>query len=296
MKHALHSTTISTKWLGIGMATPAGLLLIILYVLPLISLLVLSLTNYELGAIDFQWTGIQNFQRAWNDPVFVRSLKNTLLYMGIVIPGGVFFGLAVALLVHPRIRSKSFYEVIYFLPVTSSLIAMATVWQFLLHPKLGFVNAALKAMGFAEIAFISDPAWVIPSLALIGLWQMIGFNMIIFLAGLSQIPSEIYEAAEIDGIGTGWERFMRMTWPLLTPTTLFVVITTCISAFKVFDTVLALTQGKSESEVILYAIYLEGFQYFKMGYAAALTLIFLALIVIASSLQLLRWDKKVHYA
>jgi multiple sugar transport system permease protein len=137
---------------------------------------------------------------------------------------------------------------------------------------------------------------VIPSLALIGLWQMIGFNMIIFLAGLSQIPSEIYEAAEIDGIGTGWERFMRMTWPLLTPTTLFVVITTCISAFKVFDTVLALTQGKSESEVILYAIYLEGFQYFKMGYAAALTLIFLALIVIASSLQLLRWDKKVHYA
>ena len=296
MPNAQLSKPLSTAWLGIGMAAPAGLLLIILYALPLISLLVLSLTNYELGALDFQWTGTQNFQRAWADPVIVRSLKNTLLYMLIVIPGGVFFGLLVALLIHPRIRSRSFYEVIYFLPVTSSLIAMATVWQFLLHPKLGFVNAALKAMGFAEIAFISDPGWVIPSLALIGLWQMIGFNMIIYLAGLSQIPAEIYEAAAIDGMGAGWERFLRITWPMLTPTTLFVVITTSISAFKVFDTVLALTQGKSESEVILYAIYLEGFQYFKMGYAAALTLIFLALIVVASSLQLLKWDKKVHYA
>jgi len=216
--------------------------------------------------------------------------------MAIVIPGGVLLSLLVALLVHQRVRSRSFYEVIYFLPVTSTMIAMATVWQFLLHPKLGFINAALKAVGLGETAFITDPTWVIPSLALIGLWQMIGFNMIIYLAGLSQIPHDIYEAAEVDGVHAGWERFIRITWPMLTPTTLFVVVTTCISAFKVFDTVLALTQGKSQSEVVLYAIYLEGFQYFKMGYAAALTLIFLALIFVASSIQLLKMDKKAHYA
>ena len=296
MKSNRNDAEFRLVWVGMGLAAPAGFLLAILYVLPLLCLLLLSLTDYELGATTLRWLGTENFQRAWKDPVFIRSLKNTLVYMAIVIPGGVLLSLLVALLVHQRVRSRSFYEVIYFLPVTSTMIAMATVWQFLLHPKLGFINAALKAVGLGETAFITDPTWVIPSLALIGLWQMIGFNMIIYLAGLSQIPHDIYEAAEVDGVHAGWERFIRITWPMLTPTTLFVVVTTCISAFKVFDTVLALTQGKSQSEVVLYAIYLEGFQYFKMGYAAALTLIFLALIFVASSIQLLKMDKKAHYA
>ena len=296
MKSNRNDAEFRLAWVGMGLAAPAGFLLAILYVLPLLCLLLLSLTDYELGATTLRWLGTENFQRAWKDPVFIRSLKNTLVYMAIVIPGGVLLSLLVALLVHQRVRSRSFYEVIYFLPVTSTMIAMATVWQFLLHPKLGFINAALKAVGLGETAFITDPTWVIPSLALIGLWQMIGFNMIIYLAGLSQIPHDIYEAAEVDGVHAGWERFIRITWPMLTPTTLFVVVTACISAFKVFDTVLALTQGKSQSEVVLYAIYLEGFQYFKMGYAAALTLIFLALIFVASSIQLLKMDKKAHYA
>jgi len=296
MKSNQNDAEFRLAWIGMGLAAPAGFLLAILYVLPLLCLLLLSLTDYELGATTLRWLGTENFQRAWQDPVFIRSLKNTLVYMSIVIPGGVLLSLLVALLIHQRVRSRSFYEVIYFLPVTSTMIAMATVWQFLLHPKLGFINAALKAVGSGETAFITDPTWVIPSLALIGLWQMIGFNMIIYLAGLSQIPQEIYEAAEVDGVHAGWERFIHITWPMLTPTTLFVVVTTCISAFKVFDTVLALTQGKSQSEVVLYAIYLEGFQYFKMGYAAALTLIFLALIFAASSIQLLKMDKKAHYA
>jgi multiple sugar transport system permease protein len=296
MKQPAKSSGSQLAWVGMGLAAPAAFLLVVLYVLPLLCLLLLSFTDYELGATALRWVGVENFQRAWNDPVFIRSLRNTLLYMAIVIPGGVLLSLWVALLVHQRSRSRSFYEVIYFLPVTSTLIAMATVWQFLLHPKLGFINAALRAVGLGETAFITDPVWVIPVLSFIGLWQMIGFNMIIYLAGLAQIPPDMYEAAEVDGVVDGWERFTHITWPLLAPTTVFVVVTTCISAFKVFDTVLALTQGKSQSEVILYAIYLEGFQYFKMGYAAALTLIFLGLIFVASSIQLIKLDKKAHYA
>jgi len=296
MKQPATSTGSQLAWVGMGLAAPAAFLLVVLYALPLLSLLLLSFTDYELGATALRWVGVENFQRAWNDPVFIRSLRNTLLYMAIVIPGGVLLSLWVALLVHQRTRSRSFYEVIYFLPVTSTMIAMATVWQFLLHPKLGFINAALRAVGLGETAFITDPAWVIPVLSFIGLWQMVGFNMIIYLAGLAQIPPDMYEAAEVDGVVGGWERFTHITWPLLAPTTVFVVVTTCISAFKVFDTVLALTQGKSQSEVILYAIYLEGFQYFKMGYAAALTLIFLGLIFVASSIQLIKLDKKAHYA
>ena len=284
------------SWAGMCLATPAAVLLILLYAMPIICLVLLSLTNYELGALEARWVGWDNFTRITQDAVFLRSIRNTLLYVALVIPTSVLLGLVFALLIHDRRATRSFYEVVYFLPVTSTLIAMATVWQFLLHPKLGPVNQLLQQLGFSSQAFISDPVWIIPTLSMIGAWQMVGFNMILFLAGLSNIPRELYDAAAVDG-ANGWlDRFTRITWPQLGPTTLFVVITTCISAFKVFDTVATLTQGRGESEVLLYAIYLEGFQYFKMGYASALTLVFLAFILLCAVWQLRHWDRKVHYA
>src|SRR4029079_1795602 len=137
--------------------------------------------NYELGAIDFSFLGLKNFQKALADPVVRRSLTNTLLYVAIVLPGAVFLSLAVAIMIHRRTRTRSLYEVIYFLPVTSTLIAMATMWQFLLHHNLGPVNAILRAIGFREVAFLREPSLVIPTLAAIGIWQLIGFNMVLFL-------------------------------------------------------------------------------------------------------------------
>ena len=290
------ASRLGHNWAPIGLAAPAACLLMLLYAVPFLCLVLLSFTNYELGALDIRWVGWGNFLRATQDAVFLRSMKNTLLYVAMVIPTSVLLGLGIALLIHARRTTRSFYEVIYFLPVTSTLIAMATVWQFLLHPKLGPVNHLLQQLGLSSQAFITDPGWVIPTLAMIGAWQLVGFNMILFLAGLSNIPRELYDAAAVDG-AHGWlDRFTRITWPQLGPTTLFVVITTCISAYKVFDTVATLTQGRGESEVLLYAIYLEGFQYFKMGYASALTLVFLALILMLSVWQLRHWDRKVHYA
>jgi multiple sugar transport system permease protein len=281
---------------GLAFSTPAVVLLLAIHVVPLITLAILSFTDYELGALDVRWLGFENFTRAMSDAVFLRALKNTLVYVAIVIPGSVVLALLIALLVHARKRTRSIYEVIYFLPVTSTLVAMATVWQFLLHPRLGPINAFLKTLGFPEIAFLSEPSLVIPTLAVIGLWQLVGFNMILFLAGLSTIPRDLYDAAEVDGAGGAVDRFLRITWPMLGPTTMFVIVTTCITAFKVFDTVAVLTHGRGGSEVLLYAIYLEGFHYFKMGYAAALTLVFLAFILVFSILQARRMDRKVHYA
>lgn len=280
---------------GLLFTSPAFLLLLLTYVVPLAVLLLLSVTDYELGAISVEWLGLKNFSKAISDPVFRRSLVNTFLYVAIVLPGGVLLGLLIALLVHARKRTRSIYEVIYFLPVTSTLIAMATVWQFILHPRLGPVNGFLKAIGLPEIAFLSDPSLVIPTLAAIGLWQLIGFNMVLFLAGLSTIPRDLYDAAEIDGAGGAIDRFLKITWPMLGPTTMFVLVTTSITAFKVFDTVAVLTRGQNGSEVLLYAIYLEGFHYFKMGYAAALTLIFLVFILAFSVIQAVRMDRRVHY-
>ena len=280
-----------------GFSTPAFVLLVLTNLAPLAALAFLSFTNYELGAIDFSVVGLKNFNTAFQDPVIRRSITNTLLYVAILVPGGVLISLFVAILIHRRKRTRGLYEVIYFLPVTSTLIAMATMWQFLLHPTLGPINGVLKWLGSGEIAFLSEPRLVIPTLAAIGIWQLIGFNMVLFLAGLSAIPRELYEAADIDGASHPLDRFLRVTWPMLGPTTMFVIVTTFITAFKVFDTVAVMTRGgpMGSSEVLLYAIYLEGFQYFHLSYAAALMLIFLAFTLVFSVAQTFILDRRVHY-
>ena len=281
---------------GILLSVPSGLLLFSLYVAPLVCLLLLAFTNYEMGNVNIEWVGFSNFAHIWNDLVLRRSLWNTLLYVLWVVPLSVIGGLVVALLVHARKKTRSFYEVIYFLPVTSTLIAMATVWQFLLHPKLGPVNSLLNLAGMPSMNFLGDPTLMMATLAAIGIWQLIGFNMILFLTGLSNIPKELYEAASMDGVTHSVDRFLSITWPMLGPTTLFVVVTSTITGFKVFDTVAVLTQGRNQSEVLLYDIYLEGFTYAKMGYASVLTLIFLLIIVGLSAWQSKHMDKTVHYA
>jgi multiple sugar transport system permease protein len=282
---------------GIGFATPALMLLVLTNLAPLVVLAVLSFTDYELGAVAFKSVGLKHFAHAFEDPVIRRSLGNTLLYVAIVVPAGVLLSMLVAILVHRRTQSRTFYEVIYFLPVTTTLIAMATMWQFLLHPQLGPVNAIIASLGFARIPFLSEPSLVIPTLAAIGVWQLLGFNMVLFLAGLSSIPKELYEAADVDGASHPVDRFLKVTWPLLGPTTMFVTITTFITAFKVFDTVAVMTRGgpMGASETLLYAVYLEGFQYFHLSYAATLTLIFLAFTLVFSVAQTFFLDRRVHY-
>ena len=285
------------RLVGMGFALPAFILLAVITIAPLVTLMVLSFTDYELGATEMTGVGLGNYVKAMADPVFQRALRNTFLYVALVLPGAVLLGLFIAVLVHGRTKTRWFYQVIYFLPVTSTLIAMATVWQAILHPRLGPINAVLRFFGLNEIAFLSEPSLVLPTLAVIGIWQLLGFNMVLFLAGLSAIPRDLYEAAEIDGCKGGLDRFLTITWPLLGPTTMFVIVTTSITAFKVFDTVAVMTRGgpAGASEVLLYTIYLEGFQYFHTAYGAALTVIFLAFVLVFSAVQAFVLDRRVHY-
>ncbi|MBM0205429.1 sugar ABC transporter permease [Micromonospora sp. STR1s_5] len=288
---------IIERLMGVGFALPAFLLLVIITIAPLITLVILSFTDYELGATELSGVGLGNYAKALADPVFRRALTNTFLYVAIVLPGAVLLGLLVAVLVHARTKSRWFYQVVYFLPVTSTLIAMATVWQALLHPRLGPINTALRFFGFGEVAFLSEPSLVLPTLAIIGIWQLLGFNMVLFMAGLSAIPRDLYEAADIDGCTGAFDRFITITWPLLGPTTMFVIVTTSITAFKVFDVVAVMTRGgpAGASEVLLYTVYLEAFQYFHTAYGAALTIIFLAFVLVFSAVQAFALDRRVHY-
>jgi multiple sugar transport system permease protein len=272
---------------GIGLAAPAAVLLFVLLLAPALATLIMSFLHYRLGTSQISFAGLTNYQALAADPMFWVSLRNTFLYVAMVVPGSVLLGLGSALLIERRSKLRAFYRAAYFLPVASTFIAMATVWEFLMNPAVGLFNQLLALLGVARINFLGDPLWALPSMALIGIWELIGFNMVMFMAGLSTIPRELYQAAAIDGADGFWSRFTMVTWPLLAPTTMFVVIMSAIRAFRVFEVAAVITNGRPEgaTEVMLYSIFVQAFQYFNIGYAAALTVVFL---VITATLALLQ--------
>jgi len=282
---------------GYTFATPALLLIMLLLIAPIVVVFLLSLTDYQLGALDWSWVGLGNYAEIFSDRIFLRSLGNTFIYVAIVVPGSVILGLVVAILVHERTKSKAIYQTIFFLPVTTTLIAMSVVWHFLLNPSLGPITSLSRALGWGEFDVFGDPDLVLVGLAVIGIWQLVGFNMILFLAGLTAIPRDLYDAADIDGADGAWDRFARVTWPMLGPTTLFVVVTTTITAFRVFDTVAVITRGNPQgrSDVLLYTLYKVGFQDFNMGPASAMTIAFLVFVLVVALVQAFVIDKRTHY-
>jgi len=280
------------------LAAPAILLILVLILLPTLMVFIFSLTNYELGYDDFQFIGFENYAELFSNRTFLISLKNTALYTAIVAPLSVLIGLGVALLIESETRGRAFFRTAYFLPVASLLVAMATVFQYLLHPTIGPVNAILSMLGIDGPNWLGSSSTVLISLAIIGIWQSVGFNMVLFLAGLTAIPRELYAAAQVDGAKSGWERFRLVTWPMLGPTTLFVITISIINAVKVFETVKTLTEGgpNKSSEVLLWTIYQEGFVYLRVGYASAMTVVFLVVLILLMILQYRIVDRKVHYA
>ncbi|WP_436118668.1 carbohydrate ABC transporter permease [Phyllobacterium sp. LjRoot231] len=279
------------------LAAPAIFLIVTLVLLPTLAVVVFSMTNYELGYDDFQFVGFDNYAELLGDRTFLISLKNTAVYTAIVTPFSVLLGLGVALLIEGETRGRAFFRTVYFLPVASLLVAMATVFQYLLHPTIGPVNAILSAVGISGPNWLGSSHTALISLAIIGIWQSVGFNMVLFLAGLTAIPRELYAAAEVDGARSSWERFRLVTWPMLGPTTLFVTTISVINAVKVFETVKTLTEGgpNKSSEVLLWTIYQEGFVYLRVGYASAMTVIFLAVLIVLMILQYRVLDRRVHY-
>ena len=282
---------------GYAFVSPALILIMVLLIAPIVVVLLLSLTDYQLGALEWSWVGLANYSDMLGDRIFLRSLGNTFIYVAIVVPGSVVLGLVVAILVQERTKSKAIYQTIFFLPVTTTLIAMSVVWHFLLNPSLGPITSLTRALGLGEFDVFGDPDLVLVGLAVIGIWQLVGFNMILFLAGLTAIPRDLYDAADIDGADGAWDRFARVTWPILGPTTLFVVVTTTITAFRVFDTVAVITRGNPQgrSDVLLYTLYKVGFQDFNMGPASAMTIAFLVFVLVIALAQAFFIDRRTHY-
>lgn len=285
----------------LSLAGPATAAMIVTIFVPVLIVAILSLTDYRFGARSLEFVGLENFVELVSDPIGRRAITNTLIYVAIVVPSSMILGLLVANGLHnmakwaPRLANG--LKAAYFLPVAATLVAMAVAWQMLLHPSIGLINAVLNGIGWAAPSWLSDRSLVIYTLAVIGVWHSVGYNMVLYLAGLVAIPSELYDAAEVDGAGRGWERFWTVTWPMLGPTTLFVAVISATNAFRVFETVATLTRGGPAfaSDTLVYALYREGFVYFKAGYASAITMVFFAFVLMLTLLQFRILERRVHY-
>lgn len=277
--------------------TPATLLIIVLLVAPVAIVAIMSLTDWQFGASTLDWVGLANYRELVTDTVFQKSLTNTFVYLVVVTLGSIAIGLGAALLIESDTQLRAFYRTAFFMPVASTVIAMAVVWQFLLHPNVGLINQAIGLVGMTPRNWLNDSGLALYSLAAIGIWQMSGLSLVLFLAGLKSIPQDIRDAGALDGIEHPLDRFRRITWPLLGPTTLFVVTVCAIRALQVFDTVHVLTKGgpNKATEVLLHTIYSEGFSFFRMGYASAMTVVFIAGIFFLTQLQHAAMERKTHY-
>ena len=292
-----HPGAVAEALAGWALAGPAVLLMWLMLLGPALGVIVLSFTDWTFGAPAIAWAGLANYQELWRDRVFWQSLRNTLAYVAFTVPASVFLGLGVALLIEAGNRGKGLYRTLFFLPVTSTLLAMALVFQFAFHPTVGLVNKALMVIGLPTTDWLKNPDTALYALGVIGIWQAVGLNMVLFLAGLKAIPKDLYEAAAIDGADSAWERFRRVTWPMLGPALVFVVSITAIRSFQVFDTVAVLTDGgpNKATSVLLYQMYQEGFSFLRSAYAAALTCVFLAFVLLLTWAQTQLLDKRAHY-
>ncbi|WP_229189266.1 carbohydrate ABC transporter permease [Bradyrhizobium brasilense] len=279
------------------LAGPALFFLLVLFFLPVIGVFIIALTDWQFGARSLSFVGLANFREVFADAGFRASLVNTIVYVLIVVPSTVILGLLIAVLIESGKSCRAFYRAIHFLPFMATLTAMAIAWEALLHPTIGLVNQTLAAIGLPTANWLRDEHTALPVLAVIGIWQNLGYAMVLFLAGLKSIPQDLYDAADVDGADLWLDRLRTVTLPMLGPVSMFVVIVVALRAFESFDTVKVLTQGGPghASEVLLYTLYRESFEYLHTGYGAAIAVVFLAIVVTLTLVQVRVMDRKVHY-
>lgn len=264
--------------------------------LPVIAALLISFTNWDLLR-PASWTGLDNYVRLWNDPLFHRVLKNTLVYVLGTVPVQMVLALLIALALNQRIPGQLFFRTAFFMPVIASTVAVALVWRWIYHADFGLLNSALYALGVTDPpSWLSSTRWALPAVIIMSIWQQIGFSMVLFLAGLQGVPQNLYEAARIDGANT-FQRFRFITVPLLSSTTFFVLVIGIINSFQVFDQALVMTNGgpANATNTIVFNIYRYGFQFFQMGYAAAMAWVLFAMIFIVTLVQFRMQRNWVHY-
>ena len=271
--------------------TPALTAIFVFFFIPVIAAFVISFTDFDIYALNSygnsRFIGLKNYINLFNDPLFWTSLKNTFYFVLVAGPLSIAVSLSAAILLSSKlIKLKPLFRLTYFIPVVTTLVAVAIVWRFIYHPKFGLLNYFLSFFGINEIDWLGDPFWAMPAIIIMAVWKNFGYNMIIFIAGLQNIPEDLYEAAMIEG-ANGWQRFKSITLPMLAPTTLFVSIITMIGFFQLFAEPYVMTQGgplNSTLSIVQY-MYQEGFRWWNMGYSTAIAFVLFIIIFIGTLIQ-----------
>jgi len=275
---------------------PALVIFLLFTVLPVAIALYLSFTDYDVFT-RLDWIGLQNYQDVFDDEYFWRALWNTVTYTVWSIPLAMAISLGLALLLNQKLRGLGVYRTVYYVPVVTSMVAVAMIWVQLFDPRYGVVSNGLEAIGIKGIDWLGDPSLAMPSVIAVSVWKVIGWNMLIYLAGLQTVPEYLHEAAAIDGAGR-WQTFWRITFPLLRPTTFFIFVTSLIGAFQVFDVVYVMTGGgpANATTTLVQEIYNEAFKAFHMGYAGAMSFVLFGIILVVTVVSLRAARGEVSYA
>ena len=304
---------------------PAIFLMILLLIAPVFVAAGLSMTNYSLGNSGFDWIGLENYEKLFSRRSYAKMFTASLTYVLLVVPISVALGLGAALLISSLKIGGELYKAVFFLPVMATLLAMAIVWEFALNPIVGVVNDILRSGCDKDVIYafftgswygnnaleswygsscekifpiwLGDKKYALGTIAFIGIWQAFGFNMVLYLAGLTSVPRELYQAAHMDGADSAWERFKLVTWPMLGPTHVFVITISSIRSFQVFDIVEALTQGgpSKSTYVMVYAMFEKGVKQNLLGIGSAITIVFLIFVLILTLIQVYFVNRRVHY-
>lgn len=265
---------------------PAAIIFGVFNIFPIIYSGYLSLLEWDGLSAARTYIGLRNYVELLSSHDLWNSLRVTIYYMGGVTALGIAAGLVLALALNRGIRALPLYRAIYFTPVITSTVAAAVVWKYMFDSGSGFVNVSLRSAGVHPPNWLSDPVWAMPAVILLGVWKRLGFNMVIYLAGLQSIPGELYHAAEVDGAG-GWARFRYVTLPLLAPVTILLAVMSVIDSFLVFDQVFVMTNGGplQSTEVIGFLLYRHAFRYFELGYASSIGWVMFAVIFVITLVQ-----------
>lgn len=277
--------------MGYLFITPTLLLFLVFTIIPVVMALYLSFTNYDVLSRN-DWVGLDNYKRLWDDAILRIAFKNIGFYAIMFIPLNVICSLGLALLFFRRRRGVVLFRTAGYMPTLTSGVAAAAVWIFLLNPEYGLINEVLDKVGVVGPAWLAEIPYAMISIVFVTLWQTIGANMIIYLAGINGIPDHLYESAELDGANS-WQSFRYITWPSLRPTTFFVSTMSIIGALQLFDQAYVLTKGgpANSTKTVVYQIYQQGMGQLQMGYADAMAFV-LALVILVFSLINMRLNKE----
>ena len=273
----LHARRVLHAYLFIA---PVIVLFGIFRVAPAIQTLLYSFYKVELLRGRFTFIGLENFTALLTDEIFRKATVNTLTFVVTIVPISAFLGLILAVLFNAKFHLKEFFKAVYFAPMVTSTVAAAVVWWWMYNPQFGIFNVLLKLVGLPEQPWLMSSRMALPSIIIFSIWKTLGYNMIIYLAGLQAIPQQFYEAATIDGAGAV-KRFWRISVPLLAPTTNFLLIYNGILAFQVFDQVFVLTGGgpANSTNVVVLDLYRQAFERYNFGYASAEAMVLFVFIL-----------------